>query len=96
MISQLLAVGYDNGYQEGLYAQSNGYGDQYYSDPYGYQNTSYDPYSYSVGENRRCLSEGYKLGYQDAMNRNNRYDPYSGGGNTDLVSLLIGSVLNRS
>lgn len=94
IFSQLLAVGYDNGYQEGLYARSNGYGDQYYSDPYGYQDTGYDPYSYSVGENRRCLSKGYQLGYQDAMDRNNQYDRF-GSGNIDLVSLLIGDGLDR-
>jgi hypothetical protein len=95
LFSQLLAVGYDNGYQQGLYARSNGYGDRYYDDPYVYQDTSYEPYSYSVSENRRCLSEGYQLGYQDALYGNRQYDPYARGGNTNLVSLLIGGVLNR-
>ena len=98
LFSQLLAVGYDNGYQQGQYAVSNGYNDQYYYDPYGYQDTGYngyDQYSYSMGENRRYLSEGYQLGYQDAMNRNNQYDPYSSGSRLDLVSLLIGNVLDR-
>jgi hypothetical protein len=97
LFGQLLASGYDDGYQRGLYARSNGYGDRYYYDPYVYQDTSHDPYpySYSVGENRRCLSEGYQLGYQDALYGNSQYDPYARGGNADLVSLLIGGVLNR-
>jgi hypothetical protein len=90
--SQLLASGYDEGYSDGLYARYNNYGDRYYYDPYVYEDTGYDPYSYSLGENRRCLSEGYKLGYKDALYGRNQYNPLYNG-NVSLVSLLVGSAL---
>jgi hypothetical protein len=91
--SQLLASGYDQGYSDGLYARNNNYGDRYFYDPYVYEDAGYDPYSYSLGANRRCLSEGYKLGYRDALYGRDQYRSLYGGGNVDLVSLLAGSVL---
>jgi hypothetical protein len=38
------------------------------------------------------LSEGYELGYQDALHDRAEYDPEEDG-EVDLVSLLIGSIL---
>lgn len=86
---QLLATGYYQGYNDGLYAATAGYSGTYY-DPYVYEAASYDPYSYSIGENRRCLSDGYQLGYEDAMNRNLGRDPNEFA-NVNLVSVLISS-----
>lgn len=90
--TQLLASGYDQGYSDGLYARRKNYGDRYYYDPYVYEDSGYDPYSYSLGENRRCLSEGYQLGYRDALYGSDQYEPLEDG-NVDLVSLLMGNVL---
>ncbi len=86
---QLLATGYYQGYNDGLYAATAGYSGTYY-DPYVYEAASYDPYSYSIGENRRCLSDGYQLGYEDAMNRDLGRDPNEFA-NVNLVSVLISS-----
>lgn len=101
LLSGLLAYGYDQGYRDGLYARRNGYGEQYYQDPFAYADEPYGTYSffdpsYSVGENREYLSEGYGLGYEDALYRRNQYDPYRNGGNLDLVSMLLGSVLQMA
>jgi hypothetical protein len=93
LFSKLLALGYDQGYNEGLNARRAGYGDRYYSDPYAYGDTDYVSYSNSLGENRRCLSDGYELGYNDALYNQRGSDPYQYNSNVDLVSLLIGSVL---
>src|SRR5205085_8901785 len=91
LFSNLLAVGYEQGYYAGLNARRAGYRDRYYHDPYEYSGTNYIT-SFSTGDNRRCLSDGYELGYQDAL--------YNRGGsllypdaNVDLVSLLIGNSL---
>lgn len=97
LFSQLIAYGYDQGYLEGLAARRAGYGTRYFDDPYVYEPTyystaTYDPYSYSLGENRRCLSNGYQLGYMDALHGGNDYDVYEYG-NTDLVSAFV-SVLS--
>lgn len=94
MIRQSLGMGYDEGYYAGQYARTNGTADDYYYDPYSYPNGSYDAGSISLAERRRILSEGYELGYQDALyGRNqNDYDPQSEG-DVDLVSLLLSSVL---
>ncbi len=92
MSNQLLATGYYQGYNDGLYATSAGYGDQYYDDPYVYEEAIYDPYSYSIGENRHCLSDGYELGYVDAQNRGFIRDPNEFG-SPNLVSVLISSSL---
>lgn len=92
MSNQLLATGYYQGYTDGQYASNAGYGDQYYDDPYVYQEAMYDPYSYSIGENRHCLSDGYELGYVDAQNRGISRDPNEFG-SPNLVSVLISSSL---
>lgn len=92
LFSKLLALGYDQGYNEGLNARRAGYGDRYYSDPYAYGNTNYVSYSNTLGQNRRCLSDGYELGYNDALYNQRGSDPYQDS-NVDLVSVLIGSVL---
>ncbi len=93
-IRQALGMGYDDGYTAGRYARVNGTsGDNYY-DPYSYPNGGYNGTSISLAERRQILSEGYELGYQDALyGRNgNNYDPRSQG-NTDLISLLLNNVL---
>jgi hypothetical protein len=92
MYSQLLAVGYEQGYQDGLAARRTRARQQAFYDPYAYNNELYDPYSESLGDNRRCLSQGYELGYQDAFNNVNDYEQYAANGDVDLVSLLIGTV----
>ncbi len=93
LLGNLLTQGYDQGFLAGQSARQNGYGDEYYQDPYVYQGGVHDSYSASVGENRRCLSQGYEIGYQDALNGQSGYDPQSRG-NADLVSLLLGTVLS--
>lgn len=92
LFGQLLAVGYDQGFNDGLAARSSGRGNRYFDDPYVYQNDIYDPYSASLGDNRRCLSEGYELGYADALDGQSQYDGYQYG-DVDLVSVLIGNTL---
>ena len=99
--SRLVAYGYEQGYYEGLAAGRAGYGTRYFDDPYVYEPTyysaegsdsySYIPHSYSLGENRLFLSNGYQLGYMDALHGGNGYDDYEGG-NTDLVSALLSLV----
>ena len=105
MFSELMAYGYNQGYRDALYARSNGYNTRYFDDPYDpyvytpetvvYQDIGYNPYS-SFGENRRYLSEGYELGYRDALYSRNQYDPYNnyGANNVDLVSALISAVIS--
>jgi hypothetical protein len=90
MWGQLIAAGYNQGYQDGLAARQANVNS--YHDPYSYGNVMYDPYSYSLGENRRMLSEGYELGYRDALNGAVDIDPYQTS-NVDLVSALIGTAL---
>jgi hypothetical protein len=80
------------------------YDDTYYADPYGgeyYEETVqttttysfYEPYnSYSVYENRRTLSEGYELGYRDALYGTAEYDPYEAVANVNLVSIYVGAT----
>ena len=94
MIRQSLGMGYDEGYYAGQYARTNGTADDTYYDPYSYPDGNYDAASISLAERRRILSEGYELGYQDALyGRNqNEYDPQEDG-DVDLVSLLLSSVL---
>ena len=90
LLGNLLAVGYEQGYLQGQNARRAGYGTRYYYDPYN-SGTNYLS-SVSLGENRSCLSDGYELGYNDAL--------YNRGGsvldqdtNVDLVSLLLGNAL---
>ena len=91
-LRQVLAQGYEQGYQAGWYARENqlqnDLGDYVINDDY------IDPYSYTIGENRRCFTEGYNIGYQDAVyGRQDYISQYSG--NTDLVSLLLSNVLGN-
>ena len=90
-LGKLVATGYDQGYSDGLDANYYNADNGFYN-PYSYEDTSYDSYSYRLAENRQCLSQGYELGYQDALAGRGEYNPlYSG--NNDLVSMLLGSVL---
>ena len=88
---QLLTYGYDQGYTEGLAARDAGYDDQNYTDPYAYNDVIYDPYSNSLGENRRCLGKGYELGYMDAVYGRDEYDP-DNYGNVNMVSAFVSDV----
>lgn len=100
IFSELLAVGYDDGYQAGQYARSQGYrNDQAYYDPYdpnvyndvAFEDVDYNPYS-CFAENRRYMSEGYELGYQDGLRAAGGRDEF-GNGSLDLVSVLLGNIL---
>ncbi len=91
IFTQLLAIGYDQGYQDGVAALQIKERDRVFYDPYTYDNTAFDPYSVSLGDNRRCLSQGYELGYQDAIDEIDGYDHFQDG-QVDLVSVLIGTV----
>lgn len=92
LFSRLITLGYNEGYNDGLTARRAGYGDRYYADPYAYGDTSYVTYSNSLGENRRCLSDGYELGYDDALYNQPGSVRYQNG-NVDLVSVIIGNGL---
>lgn len=89
VLDRVYAQGYNEGYIAG--ERSRTYGSAY-SDPYTYGNGAYYPYSTSISENRRCLSDGYQRGYQDALYENNP----AYGGNTDLVSVLLSNALSFS
>ncbi|MGI8812556.1 MAG: hypothetical protein ACR2IH_08520, partial [Pyrinomonadaceae bacterium] len=93
MLSGVIANGYLQGLINGGSARRSGLGEDAYYDPYVSDAGVYDPYSYSIGENRRLMSEGYDLGYEDAFAGRNQYDP-NAVQNVDLVSLLLGNVLN--
>lgn len=88
---QALASGYSQGFIDGQNAASYGYDD--YSSPYGYAPTVYSGYSTSLAERQQYLSEGYEIGYRDAMENKDSYGLDEGGGNLDLVSALLGSVM---
>lgn len=91
LLTQVLAQGYLQGLLAGENARESGYGEDAYYDPYVSQEGVYDLYSYTIGENRRVMSEGYDLGFEDALEGRNRYNPQAVG-NVDLVSLLLGNV----
>lgn len=101
LIRRALGMGYYQGFLEGQAARQQGWGDEYYSDPYqyysfngGYVDTYYDPYSSSLGDTRRVYSEGYEQGYRDALaGRTELYEEFDDTSNVDLVSLLVGSGL---
>jgi hypothetical protein len=93
LIQRSLGTGYYQGLLEGQLARERGWGDRYYNDPYLYEQTMYDPYSSSLGDCRRYLSEGYELGYEDALRGQDDFD-IAGNGDVDLVSLLVGSALS--
>lgn len=97
MLTQLLAQGYLQGLLAGGSARENGYDeDDAYYDPYvASEQGVYDPYSYTIGTNRRLMSEGYDLGFEDAVEGRNQYDPRAVQ-NVDLVSLLLGNVFSFS
>ena len=91
---QALAVGYQQGFEDGrnsaLYEMSS------YNDPYsyGYGGSSiYSSYSTSLAEREQYLREGYEMGYRDAMEDRDSYGLYEGGGSADLVNVLLGTVL---
>ena len=92
-LSQVLAQGYLQGLSAGDLARGYGSGDQYYNDPYVTDGGMYDQGSSTIGENRRLLSEGYALGYQDALNGRGQAGQGSAGG-LDLVNILLSNVLN--
>ena len=101
LVRRAIGTAYYQGYLEGQAARRQGWGDEYYCDPYQYYSfdgdyvdTYYDPYSSSLGDSRRIYSEGYEQGYRDALAGNSDlYDDYDGS-NVDLVSLLLGSTLS--
>jgi hypothetical protein len=93
-LREVLAQGYEQGYQAGWYARENQLRNDYLDRDYVINDDYIDPYSYSIGENRRCFTEGYNIGYQDALNGRHDYiSQYSG--NTDLVSLLLSNVIGN-
>jgi hypothetical protein len=93
LIQRALGTGYYQGLLEGQLARQRGWGDRYYSDPYLYEQAIYDPYSTSIGDCRRYFSEGYEMGYEDALRGRDEFD-LADGGDVDLVSLLLGNVLS--
>ena len=94
LIQRALGTGYYQGLLEGQVARRRGWGDEYYNDPYLYEQAMYDPYSTSMGACRRYFSEGYEMGYHDALRGRDEFDLADAGGDVDLVSLLLGSVLD--
>lgn len=91
ILRQVLTQGYLEGLLAGRNARQNGSGNQYYNDPYVGADGNYDPYSYTIGENRRVLSEGYGLGFEDALSGRSQYDQRSAG-KLNLVNLLLSNV----
>ena len=89
---QLITLGYEEGLADGLAARTAGYEEEYFVDPYVYEEEIYDPYSVSLGENRRCLSDGYSLGYYDALNNEADHVPYEAS-QMDVVSIFISNSL---
>jgi hypothetical protein len=85
---------YDYSYYEDPYVyHAEPYEDEYVEETVETTYSFYEPYnSYSVYENRRCLSEGYELGYRDALYGNGDYDPYEAAANVDLVSVYVGAT----
>ena len=92
LFSKLLTLGYNQGFDAGSNARRAGYGDRNYSNPYVYDDNDTMLYSNSLGENRRYMSDGYELGFEDAL-----YDqPESLGdsnGIVDLISMFLGNGL---
>jgi hypothetical protein len=89
---EVLAQGYEQGYQAGWYARENELSNEWLESGLRIEDDYIDPYSYAIGENRRCFTEGYALGYQDALNGQEDYvSQYSG--DTDLLSLLLSNVI---
>ena len=105
LFGDLVAYGYNQGYRDAMYARSRGYNTRYYDDPYDpyvyveedvvFEDVGYNPYS-CFGLNRRYVSEGYELGYRDAIYGETEYDPYDDGSNIDLVSVMISAISSLS
>lgn len=102
LIGTFLSQGYDQGLMAGQNARQYGYTEAQYNDPYTNQNGAYDPYSVSLGENRRYLSEGYEQGYRDGYDQGQRDAVYGGenydqtnAGGSDLIGVLLNSVLSN-
>lgn len=99
----LLSQAYLEGLERGRYERVYGYEDVVY-DPYVDEYDYYDPYAYdeyypvacatSLSEQRRLLSEGYRLGYRDAMLERDPYNANVFAGEIDLVSIVIAQSLN--
>lgn len=94
LLGNFLAQGYDEGFLAATNARRNVYDDENYEASYTTDDGIYDGYSTSLAENRRIFSEGYELGYRDAMAGRRDYDPIENG-NSDLVSLLLGGALGE-
>ncbi len=92
-LSQVLAQGYLQGLSAGDTARGYDSDERYYNDPYQTDGGYFDQGSSTIAENRRLLSEGYALGYQDALNGRGQSDQSSAGG-LDLVNILLSNVLN--
>lgn len=93
IVGGLLSQGYDQGYLAGQTARQYDYDDASYNDPYAYSDGSCDLHSATLADNRRYLSQGYELGYQDALNGQAGYNPQTEG-NVDLVGALLNNVLS--
>lgn len=94
ILRQAVAAGYYQGLQDGMYARQRGWDDSNYYDPYAYDGRYYDTYSTSIAERRRCMSDGYELGYRDAMmDRDAAYYYDDAPVAVDLVSLALGDVM---
>ena len=95
MLQGLLGQGYLQGLDQGQYARTRGYRNTTnYVDPYAYDEFSPMASATTLDEQRRLLSEGYRLGYRDAMQNRDPYNADQFGGGVDLVSVLIGNTLN--
>ncbi len=93
LVTQTLASGYNQGMMDGEYAQQQGWDEGSYYDPYAYDDGVYDGSSVSLAERRQLLSQGYELGYQDAMNERNSGYNRNASQNFDLTTLLLDNVL---
>ncbi len=91
LIQRAAATGYCRGYADAQNAQRYGWADQ--GDPYGYNDSGFGNYAVSFTEQQRLLSQGYELGYRDAMEERDQYGVGQNGGTLDLVSVLLENVL---
>lgn len=91
LVRQGVATGYCQGFIDGQNARRYGVSDYY--DPYGYDGDPFDNYSVSFSERQRLLSEGYEMGYRDAMDDRDVYGIDDYGASPDLVNVMLGNVL---
>jgi hypothetical protein len=92
ILRQVLAQGYEQGYAAGYYARDDELREQYVANLYSRDDDFYNPYSVSIGQNRRIYCQGYALGYQDALaGRQDYVSEFDG--NADLFSLLLSNVI---